>query len=123
MIEKINLAEKIQLIDEYWSPRIAGELNDSYVKLARLQGEFLWHHHENEDELFLVVQGDLVIKLRDQDIHLGPGEFVIIPRGVEHMPVAQAEVHVLLLEPKTTRHTGNLVSDRSQPDRWIDHAA
>jgi mannose-6-phosphate isomerase-like protein (cupin superfamily) len=123
MIEKINLAEKIQLIDEYWSPRIAGELNDSYVKLARLQGEFLWHHHENEDELFLVVQGDLVIKLRDQDIHLGPGEFVIIPRGVEHMPVAQAEVHVLLLEPKTTRHTGNLVSDRSQPDRWIDHVA
>jgi mannose-6-phosphate isomerase-like protein (cupin superfamily) len=123
MIEKINLAEKLDLIDEYWSPRIAGELNDSYIKLARLQGEFLWHHHQDEDELFLVVQGQLVIKLRDQDIYLGPGELVVIPRGVEHMPVAEQEVHVLLLEPKTTRHTGNVVSERSQPDRWIDHAA
>lgn len=120
MIEKINLAEKFKLIDEFWSPRIAGELNDSYIKLARLQGEFLWHHHQDEDELFLVVQGNLVIKLRDQDIHLGPGELVVIPSGVEHMPVAEQEVHVLLLEPKTTRHTGNVVSERSQPDRWIE---
>jgi mannose-6-phosphate isomerase-like protein (cupin superfamily) len=120
MIEKINLAEKFQRIDELWSPRIAGELNDSYLKLARLQGEFLWHHHEDEDELFLVVQGHLVIKLRDRDITLDPGELVIIPRGVEHMPVAEQEVHVLLLEPKTTRHTGNVVSERSRPDRWID---
>ena len=120
MIEKINLAEKFNLIDEYWSPRIAGELNESYIKLARLQGEFLWHHHQDEDELFLVVQGHLLIKLRDQDIHLGPGELVVIPRGVEHLPVAEAEVQVLLLEPKTTRHTGNVVSERSQPDRWID---
>jgi mannose-6-phosphate isomerase-like protein (cupin superfamily) len=120
MIEKINLSEKFQLIDELWDPRIAGELNDSYLKLARLQGEFLWHHHENEDELFLVVEGHLVIKLREKDIHLDPGELVIIPRGVEHMPVAEQEVHVLLLEPKTTRHTGNVVSERSRPDRWID---
>jgi mannose-6-phosphate isomerase-like protein (cupin superfamily) len=120
MIEKINLAEKFERIDELWSPRIAGELNDSYLKLARLQGEFLWHHHEEEDELFLVVQGQLVIKLRDRDITLDPGELVIIPRGVEHMPVAEQEVHVLLLEPKTTRHTGNVVSERSRPDRWID---
>jgi mannose-6-phosphate isomerase-like protein (cupin superfamily) len=119
-IEKINLSKKFQLIDELWSPRIAGELNDSYLKLARLQGEFLWHHHEDEDELFLVVQGQLVIKLRDRDITLDPGELVIIPRGVEHMPVAEQEVHVLLLEPKTTRHTGNVVSERSRPDRWID---
>jgi len=120
IIEKINLAEKFERIDEYWSPRIAGELNDAYLKLARLNGEFLWHYHENEDELFLVVKGQLTIKLRGQDIHLGPGELVIIPRGVEHLPVAESEVHVLLLEPKTTRHTGNVLSERSQPDRWID---
>jgi mannose-6-phosphate isomerase-like protein (cupin superfamily) len=119
-MEKINLAEKLKLIDEYWSPRIAGELNGSYIKLARLKGEFLWHHHENEDELFLVIQGHLIIKLRDHDIHLDPGELVIIPRGVEHMPVAEADVQVMLLEPKTTRHTGNVDSERSQPDRWIE---
>jgi mannose-6-phosphate isomerase-like protein (cupin superfamily) len=120
MIEKINLAEEFNLIDEFWSPRIAAELNDSYLKLARLQGEFLWHHHQDEDELFLVVQGHLLIKLKDQDIHLGPGELVVIPRGVEHLPVAEEEVQVLLLEPKTTRHTGNVLSERSRPDRWIE---
>ena len=101
-MEKVNIAQKFSLFDEYWSPRIAGELNDSYVKLAKLKGEFVWHHHEAEDELFLVVKGRLLIRLRDRDIHLEEGEFVIIPKGVEHLPVAEEEAHVLLLEPKST---------------------
>ena len=113
MIEKVNLAQKFDLFDEYWSPRIAGELNDSYVKLAKLKGEFVWHQHDNEDELFLVVKGHLTIKLRDRDVKLDAGEFVIIPRGVEHLPVAEEEVHVLLLEPKSTLNTGNVRSERT----------
>jgi mannose-6-phosphate isomerase-like protein (cupin superfamily) len=113
MIEKVNLAQKFELFDEYWSPRVAGELNDSYVKLAKLKGEFVWHQHDNEDELFLVVKGHLTIQLHDQTVELDPGEFVIIPRGVEHLPVAAEEVHVLLLEPKSTLNTGNVQSDRT----------
>ncbi len=116
MIEKVNLAQKFERFDEYWSPRIAGELNDAYVKLAKLKGEFEWHQHENEDELFLVVQGHLTIKLRDRDVELDPGEFVIIPRGVEHLPVASEEVQVLLLEPKSTLNTGNVKSERTVAD-------
>jgi mannose-6-phosphate isomerase-like protein (cupin superfamily) len=115
----INLAEKFELIDEYWSPRIAAELNDSYVKLAKIKGEFLWHHHEVEDELFLVIKGKLVIRLRDRDLHLEPGELVVIPHGVEHMPVAEEEVHILLLEPKGTINTGNVESERTVGDRWV----
>ena len=113
MIEKVNLAQKFDRFDEYWSPHIAGELNDSYVKLVKLKGEFVWHQHEQEDELFLVVKGHLTIKLRDQDIELDPGEFVIVPRGVEHLPVAAEEVHALLLEPKSTLNTGNVQSERT----------
>lgn len=113
MIEKVNLAQKFDLFDEYWSPRIAGELNDSYVKLVKLKGEFVWHQHDNEDELFLVVKGHLTIKLRDRDVELDAGEFVIIPRGVEHLPVAEEEVQVLLLEPKSTLNTGNVQSERT----------
>jgi mannose-6-phosphate isomerase-like protein (cupin superfamily) len=116
MIEKVNLEQKFGLFEEYWSPRIAGELNDSYVKLARLKGEFVWHQHDHEDELFLVVKGHLTIKLRDQDLELHPGEFVIIPRGVEHLPVAGEEVHVVLLEPKSTLNTGNVQSERTVAD-------
>jgi len=116
MIEKVSLAQKFDLFNDYWSPRIAGELNDSYVKLAKLKGEFEWHHHDNEDELFLVVKGHLTIKLRDQDVKLNPGEFVIIPRGVEHLPVAAEEAHVLLLEPKSTLNTGNVQSERTVAD-------
>jgi mannose-6-phosphate isomerase-like protein (cupin superfamily) len=116
MIEKVNLAQKFDLFDEYWSPRIAGELNDSYVKLAKLRGEFVWHQHDNEDELFFVVKGHLTIKLRDQDIELDAGEFVIIPKGVEHLPVAEEEGHVLLLEPKSTLNTGNVHSERTVAD-------
>jgi len=119
MVEPVNLAEKFALIEDYWSPCIAGELNDSYVKLAKLIGEFVWHHHEQEDELFLVVRGTLCIQLRDRDLWLREGEFAVIPRGVEHRPVASEEVHVLLLEPKTTVNTGNIQDERTRPDHWI----
>ena len=107
------------LFQETWSPRIAGELNDSYVKLAKLKGEFVWRQHENEDELFLVVKGKLLIKLRERDLWLGEGEFVIIPKGVEHCPVAGEEVQVLLLEPKSTVNTGNTENERTFAAQWI----
>ena len=115
-MEKVNLAHKFNLFQDYWSPKIVGELNDSYVKLVKLKGEFAWHHHETEDELFLVVKGRLLIKLRDRDIWLEKGEFVIIPRGVEHMPIAEKEAHVLLLEPKSTLNTGNVRSEKTVTD-------
>jgi mannose-6-phosphate isomerase-like protein (cupin superfamily) len=118
-IQPVNIAEKFTRIDEFWSPRIAGELNDSYVKLARIKGEFLWHHHENEDELFLVIKGRLLMKLRDGDRWVNEGEFIVIPRGVEHMPVAAEECHILLLEPKTTVNTGNVRSERTTGDQWV----
>jgi mannose-6-phosphate isomerase-like protein (cupin superfamily) len=88
-------------------------LNDSYVKLAKFKGEFVWHHHENEDELFFVIKGQLLIKLRDGEVRIGPGEFVVIPRGIDHLPVAEDEVHVILIEPKDTLNTGNVVGDRT----------
>ncbi len=112
-IEVVNLAQKFSLFSDRWSPKIAGELNDAYLKLVKLQGEFVWHLHEAEDELFLVVKGHLLIKLRDRDLSLDAGEFVIIPRGVEHCPVALDEAQVILLEPKTTLQTGNVVSERA----------
>ena len=118
-MEKVTLANKFGLFQEHWSPKIAGELNDSYLKMAKLKGEFVWHHHEAEDELFLVVKGRLVIKLLDRDISLDEGEFVIIPRGVEHCPVAEEEVHVLLLEPKSTVNTGNVQGERTAGEQWI----
>ena len=115
----INIADKFSLFQEHWQPKIVGELNESYVKLAKLHGEFIWHHHEHEDELFFVIKGTLVIKLRDRDLTIQPGEFVIIPRGVEHLPVAQEEVHVLLLEPKSTLNTGNIDNDRTILAQWL----
>jgi mannose-6-phosphate isomerase-like protein (cupin superfamily) len=115
-MEKVNLTQKFSLFQEQWSPKIVGELNDSYVKLAKLKGEFVWHHHEAEDELFLVVKGKLLIKLRDRDLWLEAGEFVIIPRGVEHLPIAEEEAHVLLLEPKSTLNTGNVRDERTVAD-------
>ncbi|WP_205669488.1 cupin domain-containing protein [Brevibacillus formosus] len=116
MMEKVNVAEKFSLFHEYWSPKIAGEINDSYVKLAKLKGEFVWHQHENEDEMFLVVKGKLLIKFRDKDVWVNEGEFLIVPKGVEHMPVAEEEVHVLLLEPKTTLNTGDQVNEKTVTD-------
>lgn len=115
-IEKVNLAQKYSRFDPYWSPKIVGEVNDSYVKLVKFKGEFVWHHHEGEDELFLVVKGRFTMKLLGRDIEVGEGEFVIIPRGVEHMPVAEEECHVLLLEPKTTLNTGNISNERTLND-------
>jgi mannose-6-phosphate isomerase-like protein (cupin superfamily) len=115
-MDKVNLAQKFSLFQEYWSPKIAGELNDSHVKLVKLKGEFVWHQHDTEDELFLVVKGSLLIKLRDRDIFLEEGEFVIIPRGVEHLPIAEEEAHVLLLEPKTTLNTGSISNERTVAD-------
>lgn len=112
-IEKVNLAEKFGLFSQHWSPKIAGELNDTHVKLAKLHGEFVWHHHEHEDELFLVVKGRLLIKLRDRDLWIDEGEFVIIPHGVEHLPVAAEEVHLMLIEPKSTLNTGNIQNERT----------
>ncbi len=116
MIEKVNLAQKFRLFDNYWSPKIAGDVNDAHVKLVKVKGEFVWHHHEAEDELFLVVKGRLRIRLRDRDVDLTEGEFVIIPRGVEHLPVADGEAHVLLLEPKSTLNTGNVQNERTLAD-------
>jgi mannose-6-phosphate isomerase-like protein (cupin superfamily) len=114
LVEIVNLREKFARILDYWNPRIAGELNDSYVKLVKLKGEFVWHHHEAEDELFLVIEGRLRMQLRDGDRDLGPGELIIIPKGVEHCPLALTdEVHVLLLEPRTTLNTGNVVEERT----------
>jgi mannose-6-phosphate isomerase-like protein (cupin superfamily) len=119
-MDKVNLVQKFSLFQEYWSPKIAGELNDSYIKLVKLKGEFVWHHHDTEDELFLIIKGRLLIKLRDGDIFLEEGEFVIIPRGVEHLPIAEEEAHVLLLEPKTTLNTGNVRDEKTllNPE-WI----
>ena len=115
-MQKVNLQEKFSLFHDYWSPKIAGEINDSHVKLVKLKGEFVWHHHDLEDEMFLVVKGKLLIKFRDRDVWLDEGEFIIVPKGVEHMPVAEEEVHVLLLEPKTTLNTGDQVNERTVSD-------
>ena len=112
-MEKVNLMEKFSRVNEHWSPKIVGEVNDSYVKLVKFKGEFVWHHHAGEDEMFLVVQGRLRMRLRDKDVDVGEGEFIIVPRGVEHMPVADEEVHVLLFEPKTTLNTGNVTNERT----------
>ncbi len=109
----INLTQKFGLVNEHWSPKIAGELNDSYLKLVKLQGEFVWHQHEREDELFLIVRGTLRIQLRDRELTLHEGEFTIIPRGVEHRPVADEEVWAVLLEPKTTLNTGDAQDERT----------
>ncbi|MGH8397023.1 MAG: cupin domain-containing protein [Gammaproteobacteria bacterium] len=113
-MSKVNLKEKFGYFDDYWSPKIAGEINDSYVKLVKIKGEFTWHHHDHEDELFLVVKGQLLMRLSNGDITINEGEFIIIPKGTEHCPAALSdEVHIVLMEPKTTLNTGNLVSTRT----------
>jgi mannose-6-phosphate isomerase-like protein (cupin superfamily) len=108
MIDKINLAEKFSRIQEYWKPYVAGELNGQLVKLDKLKGEFVWHHHENEDEMFLVVKGRFRIEFRDKAVWLEEGEFIVVPRGVEHKPVANEEAWILLFEPASTLNTGNV---------------
>ncbi len=112
-MEKVNLREKLGAVREPWSPKIVGELNDSYVKVVKLEGEFIWHHHDKEDELFLVLKGRLRMRFRDREVEIREGEFLIVPRGIEHLPVADEEVHVLLFEPKTTLNTGNVTNERT----------
>ena len=111
--EVVNLAEKFTLFADHWRPRVVAELNGQQVKLVKLLGEFVWHHHADEDELFLVVRGRLRIQFRDGEVAVGEGEFVVVPKGVEHRPVAEEEVHVLLFEPASTLNTGNVTNDRT----------
>jgi mannose-6-phosphate isomerase-like protein (cupin superfamily) len=112
-MNKINVAEKFSRINEMWSPKILGEVNDSYIKAVKFIGEFVWHHHDNEDEMFMVVSGKLRMKFRDREEIVGPGEFIIVPRGVEHLPVSDQETQVLLFEPKSTLNTGNVRNERT----------
>jgi mannose-6-phosphate isomerase-like protein (cupin superfamily) len=112
-VETVNLEEKLSQFTERWSPKIVGEVNDALVKVVKLEGEFVWHHHEREDEMFLVLKGRLRMRFRDREAVVDPGEFIIVPRGVEHLPVAEAETHVLLFEPRSTLNTGNLRNERT----------
>ena len=119
-MDKVNLAEKFALFADRWSPKIVGELNGQYVKLAKLKGEFVWHHHDAEDELFFVIKGRLTMKLPEKEIVVEAGEFLIVPQGVEHCPVAAEEAHVLLFEPKSTAHTGDVKSEMTvETVDWI----
>jgi mannose-6-phosphate isomerase-like protein (cupin superfamily) len=112
-MEKVNIREKFAQFEETWSPRLVGRVNDMDVRLVKLRGEFVWHHHDDEDELFLVVHGRLKIEFRDRDIWLDEGEFLVVPRGVEHRPVAADDVHVVLIEPSGTVNTGNVENERT----------
>jgi mannose-6-phosphate isomerase-like protein (cupin superfamily) len=113
LMQKVNLTDVLSSFSEHWQPRIVGELNGQHVKVVKLLGEFVWHHHESEDELFLVLKGELTMQLRDGDVVLREGEFFIVPRGVEHRPVAASEVEVLLFEPAGTLNTGNVRNERT----------
>ncbi|HRW75670.1 MAG: cupin domain-containing protein [Lewinellaceae bacterium] len=116
MPNKVNLLEKLGQFQDYWHPRIVGDLNGQQVKLAKLKGEFIWHAHEQEDELFYVVEGSLDLEFRDRTVQLQAGEFIIVPKGVEHRPVAREEVSIMLFEPASTRNTGNVTSDLTRSD-------
>jgi mannose-6-phosphate isomerase-like protein (cupin superfamily) len=115
-METINLKEKFSRFSDYTNPRVIGEINDTQVKAVKLKGEFIWHHHDLEDELFLVVKGTLRMKFRDREAIVHEGEFVIVPKGVEHCPAADEEVHIVLIEPKSTLNTGNIVNERTVTD-------
>lgn len=115
-MQKVNLAEKFAIFTEQWSPKNIGELNGQVIKIAKIQGEFVWHKHEQEDEFFLVIKGNISIKLRDQDINLAEGEFFIVPRGVEHKPVAEEEAQILMFEPAGTLNTGDVRDERTIED-------
>ena len=112
-MDKVNLAEKFASIATYWDPKIVAELNGQHVRLVKLKGEFVWHHHDREDELFLVLKGNLRLEFRERSVELGPGEMIVVPRGIDHRPVADDEVEVLLFEPATTLNTGNVSNDRT----------
>ncbi len=112
-MDTIDIEDKLSQFDEYWSPKVVGELNGQLVKLAKLKGEFVWHHHKEEDELFMVIKGELTIRLKDQTIQLKKGQFFIIPKGVEHLPIAKEECHVMLFEPKSVLNTGNVINEKT----------
>jgi mannose-6-phosphate isomerase-like protein (cupin superfamily) len=119
-MNKITLQDKLNLIHEYWTPKIIAELNGQYVKLAKVKGEMVWHSHQNEDELFFVIKGELTIELRDRDINLGEGEIFIVPKGAEHRPIAREETHIMLFEPIETKHTGEIKSAMTvETVEWI----
>ena len=118
-MEKVNLAAKLAQFSDKWQPKIVGELNGQHVKLAKILGEFIWHHHDNEDELFLVVKGRFRMEFRDRHVWLEEGEILIVPRGVEHRPVAEEEVHILMFEPASTLNTGNVQNERTVAQ--LDH--
>lgn len=111
-MDKVNLGEKFGMFTEHWTPKIVGELNENNILLAKVQGEFVWHTHE-EDEMFIVIKGKLVIKLRDRDVKLSEGELFVVPKGVEHCPAAEEEVQIMMVEPKVTKHTGDLVTEKT----------
>jgi mannose-6-phosphate isomerase-like protein (cupin superfamily) len=113
VIEKVSLAAKLATFDEPWQPKIVAELNDSYVKVVKFEGEFVWHRHDDEDELFLVVEGRMRMRFRDGDVIVDEGELIVVPRGIEHCPVAEGDCHVVLIEPKTTLNTGNVRNERT----------
>lgn len=118
-MDKININQKLSLFSDYWNPRVVGELNGQHVKLAKIHGEFVWHHHDKEDELFLVIKGRLLMKFRDKDVWIEEGEMIIVPAGVEHMPVAPEEVHIMLFEPASTSNTGNVTDERTKTNLEI----
>lgn len=115
-MDKVNIAEKFSRFSDYYNPRVIGELNGQHVKATKVKGEFVWHHHDNEDEMFLVIKGTLKMEFRDKSVEINPGEFIIVPRGVEHKPVAEYEVHLLLFEPASTINTGNLENERTRKE-------
>lgn len=117
----INLEEKHSLFTDQWSPKVIAELNDQYIKLAKVEGEFMWHDHANEDELFVVLKGTLIMEFRDKTVEVGPGEILVVPKGVEHLPKTKdGEVHLMLIEPKSTKHTGKVKSERTvEAVNWI----
>jgi quercetin dioxygenase-like cupin family protein len=114
MLTPVNIESRFEDVTELWSPKVIGRVNDQYVKIARVHGEFVWHAHEGEDELFLVIRGSLRIQLEDGEVTLGPGELVVVPRGVRHNPVAAEECWVMLIETVTTKHTGDVVTERTR---------
>lgn len=119
-MNKINLKEKFALFDEHWTPKIIGELNGQYIKLAKVKGEFVWHNHDQEDELFMVLKGSLVMELPEEKILLKAGEILIVPKGIDHRPIAEDEVHLLMFEPVSTAHTGDVKTDLTVDDQeWI----
>lgn len=120
MNPKVTLKEKLSLFSAHWTPKIVGELNGQYVKLAKIKGEMVWHDHANEDEMFLVIKGSMTLNFRDGKVDLNEGEMYIVPKGVEHLPVAEEECHILLFEPKSTAHTGTVESELTVNEQdWI----